>query len=322
MSSDSADPFYWMRVILASNRGTLMELGISPIVTSGLIMQLLAGAKIIEVGDTPKDRALFNGAQKCKRCSLYSIKIRSAFTSISPHPTTVCSIHSIVVMWCVVDVKIMWLNLCFVCIYGLFLSSIKGFILPPFLYRSQLWPILSINKALVHFTRSCLFFMLYDITFESHISSGHKRCNLFRYKETFSDTNKKNYWWSYPFWSAAETELMYIFLVKDGFLWKRFICYNLYHVYHFSIWYGDNSWTGHCLCDDGYVWWPSWYWCRCLSPHHHPAVCGRSYCTVTGWVAPEGIWPWIRNLAVYCHQYLWDHCLEGLQSSNSKHRQR
>ena len=49
------------------NTGTLMELGISPIVTSGLIMQLLAGAKIIEVGDTPKDRALFNGAQKCKR---------------------------------------------------------------------------------------------------------------------------------------------------------------------------------------------------------------------------------------------------------------
>ncbi len=46
--------------------GTLMELGISPIVTSGLIMQLLAGAKIIEVGDSPKDRALFNGAQKCK----------------------------------------------------------------------------------------------------------------------------------------------------------------------------------------------------------------------------------------------------------------
>ncbi|CAO2605834.1 Protein transport protein Sec61 subunit alpha isoform 1 [Lemmus lemmus] len=72
MSSDSADPFYWMRVILASNRGTLMELGISPIVTSGLIMQLLAGAKIIEVGDTPKDRALFNGAQKCNFLFLHS----------------------------------------------------------------------------------------------------------------------------------------------------------------------------------------------------------------------------------------------------------
>ena len=75
MSSDSADPFYWIRVILASNRGTLMELGISPIVTSGLIMQLLAGAKIIEVGDTPKDRALFNGAQKCKLIFIF-LKIR------------------------------------------------------------------------------------------------------------------------------------------------------------------------------------------------------------------------------------------------------
>lgn len=71
MSSDSADPFYWIRVILASNRGTLMELGISPIVTSGLIMQLLSGTKIIEVGDTPKDRALFNGAQKCKKSTMY-----------------------------------------------------------------------------------------------------------------------------------------------------------------------------------------------------------------------------------------------------------
>jgi protein transport protein SEC61 subunit alpha len=64
MSSDSADPFYWMRVIMASNRGTLMELGISPIVTSSLIMQLLQGAKLIDVGDTPKEKALFNGAQK------------------------------------------------------------------------------------------------------------------------------------------------------------------------------------------------------------------------------------------------------------------
>jgi len=32
-----ADPFYWVRVILASNKGTLMELGISPIITAGMI---------------------------------------------------------------------------------------------------------------------------------------------------------------------------------------------------------------------------------------------------------------------------------------------
>jgi protein transport protein SEC61 subunit alpha len=64
-SNNSADPFYWMRVILASNRGTLMELGISPIVTSGLVMQLLAGSKLISVDQSLKDdRALFQGAQK------------------------------------------------------------------------------------------------------------------------------------------------------------------------------------------------------------------------------------------------------------------
>ena len=65
MSSDSSDPLYWMRVILASNRGTLMELGITPIVTSGMIMQLLAGANLIDIDFSLKeDRALFSGAQK------------------------------------------------------------------------------------------------------------------------------------------------------------------------------------------------------------------------------------------------------------------
>merc|ERR1712046_36949 len=64
-ASGASDPFYWMRVILASNRGTLMELGISPIITSGLVMQLLAGSKIIDVDQGLKeDRALFSGAQK------------------------------------------------------------------------------------------------------------------------------------------------------------------------------------------------------------------------------------------------------------------
>ena len=59
------DPLYWMRVILASNRGTLMELGIGPIVTAGMVMQLLAGAKIIDIDQSVKeDRILYEGAQK------------------------------------------------------------------------------------------------------------------------------------------------------------------------------------------------------------------------------------------------------------------
>ncbi|VAH88128.1 unnamed protein product [Triticum turgidum subsp. durum] len=64
-STTGADPFYWLRAILASNRGTVMELGITPIVTSGMVMQLLVGSKIIEVDNSVReDRALLNGAQK------------------------------------------------------------------------------------------------------------------------------------------------------------------------------------------------------------------------------------------------------------------
>ncbi|MHA1916788.1 MAG: preprotein translocase subunit SecY [Candidatus Ranarchaeia archaeon] len=59
------DYLYWMRVILASSRGTLMELGIGPIVTSGLVMQLLVGSQIIKVNfNNPEDRANYTGAQK------------------------------------------------------------------------------------------------------------------------------------------------------------------------------------------------------------------------------------------------------------------
>ena len=63
--SEGSDPLHWMRVILASNKGTLMELGISPIVTSSMIMQVLAGTKIIEVDQSLKaDRELYEGATK------------------------------------------------------------------------------------------------------------------------------------------------------------------------------------------------------------------------------------------------------------------
>jgi len=64
-SQDTADYYYWLRVILASQKGTLTELGIGPIVTAGLIMQLLLGSKIIKVDmSDPYDRSMFSGAQK------------------------------------------------------------------------------------------------------------------------------------------------------------------------------------------------------------------------------------------------------------------
>ncbi|MBS7637849.1 preprotein translocase subunit SecY, partial [Candidatus Bathyarchaeota archaeon] len=70
------------RVIFASTRGTLMELGIGPIVTAGLIIQLLAGARMIEVDfSNPEDRALFTAASKV--FSLAMIMLQSAIYIIS-----------------------------------------------------------------------------------------------------------------------------------------------------------------------------------------------------------------------------------------------
>jgi preprotein translocase subunit SecY len=62
---EGSDPFAALRIILASQRGTLAELGIGPIVTSGMILQLLVGSKIISVNfDDPEERALYTGTQK------------------------------------------------------------------------------------------------------------------------------------------------------------------------------------------------------------------------------------------------------------------
>ena len=43
VSSDNSDPLYWLRMMLASNRGTLMELGTTPIISSGMVFQVCTG---------------------------------------------------------------------------------------------------------------------------------------------------------------------------------------------------------------------------------------------------------------------------------------
>jgi protein transport protein SEC61 subunit alpha len=53
------------RVIFAAQQGTLMELGIGPIVTAGLLMQLLKGSNLIRLDfKNPDDRSLFTSATK------------------------------------------------------------------------------------------------------------------------------------------------------------------------------------------------------------------------------------------------------------------
>ncbi|MEM3341493.1 MAG: preprotein translocase subunit SecY [Thermoplasmata archaeon] len=62
---DTMDMFSQYRAIMAGASGSLMHLGIGPIVTGSIIMQLFTGAKIISLDLTkPEDKAIYQGTQK------------------------------------------------------------------------------------------------------------------------------------------------------------------------------------------------------------------------------------------------------------------
>ncbi|CAO0799097.1 unnamed protein product [Mucor circinelloides] len=95
ISKESSDPLYFLRDVLASQRGTLMELGVLPILTSGMIMQFMAASNVIHVDYSLKeDRALFCGAQK-----LFAILIAIGqaallvFTGLYGNPTEIGAVR-------------------------------------------------------------------------------------------------------------------------------------------------------------------------------------------------------------------------------------
>ena len=65
LSEATIDVFSSFRAIMAGGSGSIMHLGIGPIVTGSIIMQLFAGAKIIklDLGDSD-DKQLYQGVQK------------------------------------------------------------------------------------------------------------------------------------------------------------------------------------------------------------------------------------------------------------------
>src|SRR6266581_5179008 len=63
--SNVIDFFSSLRAILAGAQGSLMHLGIGPIVTASIIMQLFAGAKIINLDlQDDEDKSVYQGTQK------------------------------------------------------------------------------------------------------------------------------------------------------------------------------------------------------------------------------------------------------------------
>jgi preprotein translocase subunit SecY len=61
----AVDYFENIRAILAGSFGSIISLGIGPIVTASIILQILVGGKLIDVDlSQPRDRVLYMGAQK------------------------------------------------------------------------------------------------------------------------------------------------------------------------------------------------------------------------------------------------------------------
>ncbi|MEE8402136.1 MAG: preprotein translocase subunit SecY, partial [Candidatus Hydrothermarchaeaceae archaeon] len=65
MDPNAVDVFESMRAIIAGGFGSVISLGIGPIVTSSIILQILVGGKLIDLNlSEPRDRRIFMGTQK------------------------------------------------------------------------------------------------------------------------------------------------------------------------------------------------------------------------------------------------------------------
>jgi preprotein translocase subunit SecY len=74
--------FLLQQIIFASSAGTLAQLGIGPIITAGLIMQILVGSKLVNVDLTSDEgKAMFTEAQK--GLAFIFILVESLFFSIA-----------------------------------------------------------------------------------------------------------------------------------------------------------------------------------------------------------------------------------------------
>jgi len=64
-ANQGSDIFGQFRSILAGGQGTILQLGIGPIVTASIVLQLLGGANLLGLDtDDPRDQVLYQGLQK------------------------------------------------------------------------------------------------------------------------------------------------------------------------------------------------------------------------------------------------------------------
>src|SRR6056297_3808692 len=64
-ANEGADIFGQFRSLLAGGQGSVLHLGIGPIVTASIVLQLLGGADLLGLDtDDPRDQVLYQGLQK------------------------------------------------------------------------------------------------------------------------------------------------------------------------------------------------------------------------------------------------------------------
>jgi preprotein translocase subunit SecY len=90
------DLFASYRAILAGAQGTLMHLGIGPIVTGSIIMQLFVGAKIINLDLTDdEDKGMYQGSQKVVVVAMIFVEaIPQVFGYLTPSSSIVNSFNA------------------------------------------------------------------------------------------------------------------------------------------------------------------------------------------------------------------------------------
>ncbi len=94
----SLDLFAQYRAILAGAQGSLMHLGIGPIVTASIIMQLFVGAKIIRLDlSNDEDKAVYQGTQKFLVLVMILVEsVPQVFGYLVPSTTFINGLNSVV----------------------------------------------------------------------------------------------------------------------------------------------------------------------------------------------------------------------------------
>src|SRR5215472_10670309 len=89
------DLFQSYRAILAGQQGTLMHLGIGPIVTGSIIMQLFTGAKIINLDLTDdEDKGMYQGSQKVMVVAMIFVEaIPQVFGYLTPSNALITTLN-------------------------------------------------------------------------------------------------------------------------------------------------------------------------------------------------------------------------------------